>query len=676
MATTPITPTYTFAAATGSIPLSQLDTNFSQLATFLNNPNNFANYLVDSGAANAYAVAFAAGDAPTSYIAGLTLVIKITNANSSASTLNVNSLGVKNITKNGATALAGGELQASSVVVLVYDGTQFQLITSVASPGGSNTQIQFNNSGAFGGSSSLTWDGTTLSANALALTTALPIASGGTNATTAGAALTSLGASPVAGSTSLTTLGTVGTGTWNASLIGGTYGGTGVNNGSNTITVAGNLSHAGAFTQTFTATANTSLSLPASGTLISTVTNMAANPVTGTPSGSNFLRGDGTWAAPSGGSPGGSTTQVQYNSSGAFAGNSGFTFDSTTKSVSLTGNLSSVDTFGYKNRIINGSFNFWQYMGDPSSNTATVTTSASYLGPNRFAFYQGTTANTVVTRSTDVPAGFQYSLKMQRPVSSTNANQVVAMQVLEIADSTDMGPAGQGVNLSFWAKAGANFSGSSSNMTAVVAYQTTSTELTSAQLAAVSGGWSVTSSSIAITTSWVRYSFAVSSATVTSSTTQLGIKLGYTPSGTAGADDSLYITGVQLERGNYTSTYDYRSIGTEQVLCARYLPAFQGTQTQFIGFYYNTGGAITIYVPYIVPTRARGTGVTFIGTWQAYDWSSTFIATKSGSGLASVSPNSAYVTVFTSGTTIAGAPIRVYNGTGSTGLMYISGCEL
>ena len=84
-------------------------------------------------------------------------------------------------------------------------------------------------------------------------------------------------------------------------LIGGTYGGTGVNNGANTITVAGNLTHAGAFTQSFTATGNTAVTLPTSGTLISTVTNMAANPVTGTPSSSNFLRGDGTWASPTSG---------------------------------------------------------------------------------------------------------------------------------------------------------------------------------------------------------------------------------------------------------------------------------------------------------------------------------------------------------------------------------------
>jgi len=80
-------------------------------------------------------------------------------------------------------------------------------------------------------------------------------------------------ASTYVGQTSITTLGTIGTGTWQGSLITPTYGGTGVNNGSNTLTLAGNVSYAGAFTQTFTATGNTSLTLPTSGTL-------ATNPMT------------------------------------------------------------------------------------------------------------------------------------------------------------------------------------------------------------------------------------------------------------------------------------------------------------------------------------------------------------------------------------------------------------
>jgi hypothetical protein len=76
---------------------------------------------------------------------------------------------------------------------------------------------------------------------------------------------TALG-SGVTGS-SLTSVGTIGTGVWNGTVIGATYGGTGVNNGSNTLTLAGNVSYAGAYTQTFTATANTSVTLPTTGTL-------------------------------------------------------------------------------------------------------------------------------------------------------------------------------------------------------------------------------------------------------------------------------------------------------------------------------------------------------------------------------------------------------------------------
>jgi hypothetical protein len=55
----------------------------------------------------------------------------------------------------------------------------------VTGAGGTNTQVQFNASGVFAGSANLTFNGTTLSANALSLTTALPVASGGTGASTA-----------------------------------------------------------------------------------------------------------------------------------------------------------------------------------------------------------------------------------------------------------------------------------------------------------------------------------------------------------------------------------------------------------------------------------------------------------------------------------------------------------
>jgi len=74
-------------------------------------------------------------------------------------------------------------------------------------------------------------------------------------------------ASTYVGQSTITTLGTIGTGTWQGTVIGPTYGGTGVNNGSKTITLGGSFTHTGAHTLGLTTTANTSVTLPTTGTL-------------------------------------------------------------------------------------------------------------------------------------------------------------------------------------------------------------------------------------------------------------------------------------------------------------------------------------------------------------------------------------------------------------------------
>ena len=74
-------------------------------------------------------------------------------------------------------------------------------------------------------------------------------------------------ASTYVGQTSITTLGTIATGTWNGTVVTGQYGGTGVANTGKTITIGGNFTHTGAHTLGLTTTANTSVTLPTTGTL-------------------------------------------------------------------------------------------------------------------------------------------------------------------------------------------------------------------------------------------------------------------------------------------------------------------------------------------------------------------------------------------------------------------------
>jgi len=67
--------------------------------------------------------------------------------------------------------------------------------------------------------------------------------------------------------TAITATGTITSGTWQGGVIAGQYGGTGVANTGKTLTLGGNFTHSGAHTLGLTTTANTSVTLPTTGTL-------------------------------------------------------------------------------------------------------------------------------------------------------------------------------------------------------------------------------------------------------------------------------------------------------------------------------------------------------------------------------------------------------------------------
>lgn len=120
----------------------------------------------DTGTANAHVIALS--PAITAYAAGQAITFKSGAASTTASTINVNGLGVKAIKKKNDQDIAAGDIESGSIVTVVYDGTNFQMTSQLATDdgltiGGSNTQVQYNNSGALAGDADFTFDGSNVS---------------------------------------------------------------------------------------------------------------------------------------------------------------------------------------------------------------------------------------------------------------------------------------------------------------------------------------------------------------------------------------------------------------------------------------------------------------------------------------------------------------------------------
>lgn len=170
-------------------------------------------------------------------------------------------------------------------------------------PGGLNTQIQFNDNDTFGGDNALTWNKTTnymyLGGNANVLGTMNVLT------TLNSANFTATGTANLSGTVSLS----------NTTLL-----------ATKTLTVAGNLNTDGSANVNLGNIANIHIPGGVNGYVLST-------DGLGNLSWKNVQSGNG------GGTPGGSNTQIQYNNQGTFAGSPYMTFNQDTNEVNIAGNL-------------------------------------------------------------------------------------------------------------------------------------------------------------------------------------------------------------------------------------------------------------------------------------------------------------------------------------------------
>lgn len=284
----------------------------------------------------------------------------------------------------------------------------------------------------------------------------------------------------------------------------------------------------------------------------------------------------------------------------------------------------STQTYGMKNRIINGDMRVWQ-------RATSVTGSTGYNSVDRWDI-NGSTSTLNVAQSTDAPAGFTYSTGITvGTASSASGAYSYMVQQIEGYNWADLnyGTASAATStLSFWVKSSVTGTyGLSFRNTSSARFYTTTYTINSANTweqktititGDTSGTWLKTNGS-GFSVFWdlgigSTYSSASNNAWSTVGSNYFGVTSTTKLASTSGA--TFYITGVQLEVGSTATAFDYRSYSTELALCQRYYfenPAFglyQGFQDG------TTQLRVTSLFP--VPMRTVPTLATTSGTHYAF----------------------------------------------------------
>ena len=259
---------------------------------------------------------------------------------------------------------------------------------------------------------------------------------------------------------------------------------------------------------------------------------------------------------------------------------------------------------GFKNRLINGSMAIAQRGTSftPSANNTDYTLDRWNANRNSVGNYtvsqQGTAGN--------------YSIRLQRNSGDTSTQTIRLRQVIESSNCADL--AGLPAAFSATLTAGANYSGGSSFYITIV----TGSGIDQGLGLMVTNSWTnfaQQSVNFTPTTTATRISGTV---TIPAGTNEVGILITWDPSGTAGANDWVQLTNVQLEKGSTATSFDYRPYGTELALCQRYYVKIasgaSGNGTEINVGWYFANNHVSFYLASPVPMRTTPTASTTSGT--------------------------------------------------------------
>jgi hypothetical protein len=234
------------------------------------------------------------------------------------------------------------------------------------------------------------------------------------------------------------------------------------------------------------------------------------------------------------------------------------------------------NTFGFKNRIINGDMRIDQ------RNAGAVVSAEAYL-VDRWRVYRNQTYN--IQQSTDAPTGFKNSLLVTK-TNTTQSTYGYLVQFIEGFNFADMefGTANAAtVTLSFWVKssvtgtftagignAAGSFSSSTSFYPATYTISAANTweQKTITIAGQTSGTWLTTNAAGAS----VYFNFGATGSATANSWNSGDLQVASTGGANLGTTNNatFRITGVQLEKGSTATSFDVRDYGRELILCQRY----------------------------------------------------------------------------------------------------------
>ena len=298
-------------------------------------------------------------------------------------------------------------------------------------------------------------------------------------------------------------------------------------------------------------------------------------------------------------------------------GNTAISIDAS-QAVSFTNSANLPNTFGFKNRIINGAMVIDQRNAGASVNPPT---DGGYSTVDRWRTFRSQASKYTIQQNAGAatpPVGFGFYLG----VTSSSAYSITSSDYFMLntrvegfnwADLSWGTASASTATLSFWVQSSltGTFGGSITNGNENYSYPFTYT-------ISAANTWEFKTIVIAGPTAgtWVGATNGIGVSV------WLGMGVGSTNSGTAGSwsangyysatgatsvvgtnGATFYITGVQLEKGSTSTSFDYRPYGTEVFLCQRYYQSSAYASTS----YPSSGGYARAYVSFPVPMRVSPT---------------------------------------------------------------------